>query len=763
MQRTPLPNQPGEPGPDNAKPQTLEGTIERVTFHSEESRWTVLRLRTDKPAPGQKAPVLFDPIVTAVGETPRPSEGLAVLLLGRWSQHKVHGPQFEFESLEVRPPRDDAGLVKYLSSDKFSGVGITLATRIVEKLGAETLERIRTDSDALEGVQGLSEQVALGLVETVRAEAGTHELHAFLLGLGLGAWQVEAVVERFGADVETKLRRDPYLLSISVAGIGFVTADRVAQKLGLAPDGLERRRAGLLHVLRKAISDGDSYLPADELLSRTRELLTHDFDDAALVEALEGLRRMSELVLDEHGEDGEGTEPVPARVGASSLLRVWTPVTYACEVGLARALGRLLGAGRPKPWAEADDVKQLESTLGLHLDDRQREAVLGLLSHPVGVLTGGPGVGKTTVMRWVVDLAHRAGARVLLASPTGRAAKRLAEATGFEASTVHRLLGYDPEKRSFAHDTAKPLPADLVVVDEVSMLDLALAYSLVKAIAPPTRLVLIGDPDQLPSVATGNVLADLLGSHRIPTWRLSKIFRQALTSRIVTNAHRVLEGKPPQLAPPGETSDFFLFATQGDVQSAERVVEVVTERIPKTFDFDWLRDVQVLAPMYRGACGVDELNERLRERIPGRPKTLELRGRTWRIGDRVIHTRNNYEREVFNGDMGHVAEFDRDGQGLLVQFPGRKLHYESTELTDLQPAFAITVHRSQGGEFPCVVLPVVPQHYVMLQRHLFYTAITRAKRLCVLVGEKRAIEMAIGNDSGNQRRSALAARLAALD
>ncbi len=761
MQRTS--SSPGGSGSGSAEPEVLEGTIERITFHSEESRWTVLRLRTEKPAPGQQASVLFDPVVTAVGETPRPSEGLTVRLLGRWTQHKVHGSQFEFESLEMRPPRDDAGLIKYLSSETFSGVGITIATRIVEKLGADTLERIRTEQGALNGIQGLSIPVAEELVEAIRVETGTHELHAFLLGLGLGAWQVQAVVDRYGTEVEQKLRRDPYLLSIGVTGIGFLTADRVAQKLGLSPDSLERRRAGLLHVLRKAVSDGDSFLPTEDLVARTRELLARDFSDASLVEALEGLRRMDELVLDEHGEDGAGTEPVAARVEALPLLRAWTPVTYACESGLARALAKLLAAGRPKPWATSEDVQNHERTVGLHLDDRQRDAVLGLLSHPVGVLTGGPGVGKTTVMRWVVDLARRSGARVLLASPTGRAAKRLAEATGFEASTVHRLLGSSPGNRNFAHDPEKPLQADLVVVDEVSMLDLALAYSLVKAVTPPTRLVLIGDPDQLPSVAAGNVLADLLASHRIPTWRLSKIFRQALTSRIVTNAHRVLEGQPPRFAPQGEPSDFFLFSTNGEAQSSERLIEVVTERIPKTFDLDWIHDVQVLAPMYRGACGVDELNERLRERIPGRPRTLELRGRTWRIGDRVIHTRNDYEREVFNGDMGHIAEFDRDQQGLLVQFPERKLHYESGELSDLQPAFAITVHRSQGGEFPCVVLPVVSQHYVMLQRHLFYTAITRAKKLCVLVGEKRAIEMAIANDSGNQRKSGLAARLAALD
>ena len=750
------PQKTAPPRSDESDLETIEGTIDRITFHSEESRFTVLRVRTERPVAGIDDPSpLFSPLVTAVGATPRPSEGLAVRLLGRWSDHKDHGRQFEFSRLEVRPPTDTAGLVKYLSSSTFQGVGATLAQRIVDKLGPESLDRIKDEPGALDGIRGLSQAVAEGLIETVRAETGTHELHAFLLGLGLGPWQVEAVIERFGAQAEDKLRADPYLLSIGVEGIGFRTADQVAQKLGLAPDGLERRRAGLLHVLRTEIANGHSFVPVAELFGSVRELLGGEFGDDALVEALEGLRKMREVQLDEH----EGGEPTHASVERVPLLRAWTSLTYACETGLAERLTNLLGAGRPEPWADAEQVERLEERFGLHLDERQREAVLGLLSHPVAVLTGGPGVGKTTVMRLVVELALAKGARVALASPTGRAAKRLAEATDHEASTVHRLLGFDPEKGRFAHDAERPIDTDLLVVDEVSMLDLALAYSLVKAVRPPTRLVWIGDPDQLPSVAAGNVLADLLASHRVPTWRLTKIFRQSAASRIVTNAHRVLEGRRPELPPKDERSDFYFFPTDTEQATAERVVEVVTQRIPKTFGHDWTRDVQVLSPMYRGACGVDELNERLRAELPGRAEPTLIRGRPWREGDRVIHTRNDYERDVFNGDMGRVTSIDVDGKGLVVSYPERALHYDARELSDLQPAFAITVHRSQGGEFPAVVIPIVTQHYVMLQRHLFYTAITRAKRLCVLVGQQRAIDMAIENDRGNLRRSALAERL----
>jgi exodeoxyribonuclease V alpha subunit len=363
-------------------------------------------------------------------------------------------------------------------------------------------------------------------------------------------------------------------------------------------------------------------------------------------------------------------------------------------------------------------------------------------------------------VRAVVDLARTAGARVLLASPTGRAAKRLAEATGEEASTVHRLLGYDPAKRGFAHDEHAPLPADLVVVDEISMLDLQLAYALVRAVERPTRLVLVGDPDQLPSVSAGNVLADLIASRRVPVWRLTHIFRQDSRSLIVENAHAILEGRQPRFPAAGDPpSDFYFFPTEGEQATADRLVEVVTRRIPERFGLDWLTEVQVLAPMYRGECGVDRLNERLRERVPTAGREARLRGRLWREGDRVIHTRNDYEAQVFNGDMGRVTGINADGSGLTVSFPDRDVFYEPDQLSDLQPAFAITVHRSQGGEFEGVVMPLVPQHYVMLQRHLLYTAVTRAKRLVVLVGSLRALQLALDNAEQRMRMSGLAERL----
>lgn len=765
--RPPSPSEGGE-GPDGGELVELLGTIERVTFHSEDSLYTVLRLSPEGPVPGAESPAApwFPTLVTAVGRSPKPSEGLSVRLVGRWVQHKTHGQQFEFQRLEARAPSDPAAIERYLASPTFPGIGEVLAKRIVSSLGAGALQRIRDEPECLHGIQGLSESVRSSLVRIVQEEFGNHEQHAFLLSLGLGPWQVQSVIERFGRSAQERISTDPYVLSLSVDGIGFQTADRAALQLGFPRDGLERRRAALSHALRQALArDGHCYLPVERLFAEARRLLGLEFEDAALLEALEGLRRMDQALLDTEG----GGERETARAEVLPLLRAWTPATYQSEVGLAARIGELLAAGRVEAWATERDVDDLEQRFAVQLHPDQRAAVLGLSREPLGLLTGGPGVGKTTVMRWVVELARRRGARVALASPTGRAAKRLAEATGYEASTLHRLLGYDPKARGFGHGPERPLEADLVVVDEVSMLDVSLAYHLLGAVRAPTRLLLIGDPNQLPSVAPGNVLSDLLSSQRLPVWRLTHIFRQSEHSRIVSNSHRILEGFPPQFpaAQQAELSDFYFFRADGDQATAERLVEVVTERIPRTFGLDWLEEVQVLAPMYRGPCGVDNLNELLRAKLPQRKGLIDdqpmlLRGRPWRVGERVLHTRNDYERDVFNGDMGRIVRLVDAPRGLEVRFPERTLFYAESQLADLTPAFAITVHRSQGGEYPAVVLPLVTSHALMLQRHLLYTAVTRAKRLCVLVGQQRALELAVSNARQAERFSALAERLQAL-
>ncbi len=755
-----------EPGRDEAESsngatEVLQGTIERVTYADPGTLYTVLKIQPDKgyAPPGARASIL-PARVSAVGRADAPSEGLRVRLSGRWQEHRTHGPQFEFDAIEVLPPAGRAGLVKYLASDRFAGIGEKLAERIVDALGDGALDVMLEHPERLSEVRGLKPAVRDTLAATVLAESGTHRANVFLRGLGLGPWQASRILRKLGPECERLLRADPYLLASGIAGIGFGTADRIAMGLGVAIDDPIRARAGIVHALKLAADDGHSLLARAKLVDSARQLLSTEMPDATLEAAIDELSHVRDVVLVERG-------PTPGSAQATEHpqrgdARVYLPHLAQCEEGLTRNLTALLRSGPVQPLATAKQLADAERHSSLELDPRQREAVLGLLATPVGLLTGGPGVGKTTIVELVVRLAEAAQAKVLLASPTGRAAKRLAEATGRPAQTIHRLLGFDPAADGFAHDAHNPLEADLVVVDEISMLDVVLAHHLLKAIQPPTRVVFVGDPNQLPSVGPGNVLHDMIDSQAIPVCRLTHVYRQARGSLIIANAHRILHGEMPALPERGDLrSDFYFFQADEPTKCAERLIEVVTSRIPANFGLRWAEDVQVIAPMYRGECGVDTLNEKLRAELArdGTDRREVRQGeRAWRTGDRVIHTRNDYEKEVFNGDMGRIEQVFDDAS-VLVKFPERDVVYASSELYDLQPAFAITVHRSQGGEFPAVVIPLVTQHYMMLQRNLLYTAVTRARKLVVLVGSQRALRMAIENAEQGHRESALAERL----
>ncbi len=730
--------------------RVVQGTVERITYRDEHSLYTVLRVLPEAGWTGGAGELFADERITAVGRPVDVGEGQRVRLVGRWTSHPQHGRQFEFALLEPLRPSDEEGLVRYLASSLFTGIGETLARRIVKKLGAQALERVQEDEHALEGIRGLRPKVAQGLREMLRTQAGTHRALSFLRGLGLGPVQSQNVLTTLGPGCEAVLAEDPYRLT-EVRGMGFLTADRLARELGFAAEDPRRLRAAIVHVLLSASEQGHCALPLGMLAREVDGLLRAEIDRAAYEQEIDTLERTGRLTVER--------ALLPREQRFDDELLAYLPWLHACERGVAASLVRLREHGDASPLASMQELAAAERAAGIELHSDQRAAVLAMLSTQVGLLTGGPGVGKTTIVRLIAALAERAGYSVALASPTGRAAKRLSEATGRAASTIHRLLRFQPATGGFEHDAEHPLEAGLVIVDEISMLDVVLAHHLLKAIAAPTRLLFVGDPDQLPSVGAGNVLSDLIASNALPISRLSHIWRQTAGSLIVANAHAIRRGEMPSFPERGDrSSDFYFFGAEEPAEAAERVIDVVTSRIPETFDIDWTRDVQVIAPMYRGECGVDALNERLRDAQSSGGRELVRGGERWRVGDRVIHTRNDYEKEVFNGDMGRIATISPDGL-VTVRFPEQDVVYSGSDLTDLRPAFAITVHRSQGAEFPAVVLPLVTPHRMMLRRNLLYTAVTRAKRLVVIVGSLRALRIAVEDSSEERRHSALAERL----
>ena len=715
--------------PTNSDHEVLAGLVERVTFHSPESGFCVLRPK----ARGHRD------LVTVVGHAAMVAAGEWITASGEWVNDRTHGQQFKARFLRCSAPSSTEGMEKYLASGTIRGIGPVYARKLVRAFGERVFDLIEEEPGRLREVEGIGPVRARRITEAWAEQKVVREIMVFLHSHGVGTARAVRIFKTYGADAVQVMTENPYRLARDIRGIGFKTADAIAMKLGIEKTAMIRVRAGIAYALSEAMDDGHCGLPEAELLPMAADML----------EAPEDLVRAA-LDL----EQTDGAVVAAAVAGTPCLFRAGL---YRAERVIAERILRI-AEGRP-PWPEIDPGKALpwvEQRTGLSLAESQADAIRLALMSKVVVVTGGPGVGKTTLMNAILRILAAKDVNMVLCAPTGRAAKRLNEATGLEARTIHRLLEADPRRGGFRRNDDNPLRCDLLVVDETSMVDVMLMQALLKAVPDSAALLLVGDVDQLPSVGPGQVLADIIASGAVPVVRLTEVFRQAARSRIVSSAHRINRGAIPDLSRPEGDSDFYFVPAEDPETAAARIVDLVKTHIPRRFGLDPVRDVQVLCPMTRCAVGSRALNIDLQAALnPAGDRKVQRFGWTFAPGDKVMQVENDYDKEVYNGDIGYVEDVDPEAGELSAGFDGRTVAYGFGELDALVPAYAATVHKSQGSEYPAVVIPVLTQHYAMLQRNLLYTGVTRGKRLVVLVGQKKALAIAVHNVSGRRRWSEL--------
>ncbi len=724
----------GKNGEPSQPVEELSGVFEHIVFANSENGFTVARFRPEKA----------HETVDIVGNLFGANVGESLKLTGGWENTK-YGRQFRVKSFVPVLPANLEAIEKYLSSGLIQGIGKEFAKRIVKTFGRDTLKVIDTNPERLREVEGVGKKRYESVAGAWEQQKAIREVILFLQRYGISpSWAIR-LYKIYGNQAPAVLRADPFRLALEVHGIGFASADKIAQAAGIAPDDPKRARAGVKHRLTRGADDGHCFQPFDLLEAETAQML--GIEKPAVRQAIVDLYKEESVVCEKLPEGDKAVYDQPL---------------HRAEVRVAEALRQLIVAGPNLPQIDIDtEIDEFERKFKFQFAEQQAEALRIASRGGAMILTGGPGTGKTTTLRGIIQIMSAHGISIALAAPTGRAAKRLAETTGFEASTIHRLLKWNPQKGGFTYNENCPLEADLIVIDETSMVDIALAHHLLKAVKPTSSLIFVGDTDQLPSVGPGNFLADLIASKAIPVVRLTEIFRQAQRSLIVVNAHRINHGDFPLIKPSEEFKDpdFYFIAKENPSEALDAIKHLVSERIPSKFGLHPQDDIQVITPMRRGELGVANLNEVLQKLL--NPDTrMHMRGRSaFKNNDKVMQIRNNYDREVFNGDIGRIVEINPDKQIASVKFEGRTVLYPFDDLDELRLAYAITVHKSQGSEYPAVILPMHTQHYILLQRNLFYTALTRGKKLVCVVGSHRALGIAINNNKIRQRFSGLRQRL----
>lgn len=703
----------------------LRCVVERITYRNEENGYTVIKCKAKN----------YSDLVTVVGAMPDAHVGSVLSLEGFWKIDSKYGRQFSAEKWEETLPTTVYGIEKYLGSGLIKGVGPKFAKRIVQKFGKDTLDVIEEQPDLLIEVEGIGRVRVERIKNSWQEQKEIKNIMLFLQGHEVSTSHATKIFKTYGRESIAVVKENPYRLADDIWGIGFKTADTIAGKLGIEKDRFIRLRSGILYTLNKLSESGHCFAVREQLIDTAVKLL--DVESPELEITLDEMLRTGDVIRDEEA--------------------IYLPPFYFSETGCAKRLLNLLEAKRE---IDSDVNVVMEKVIrqtGISYDEIQMEAIRTAFVSKVMVLTGGPGTGKTTTTLGIISAYRESGAQIILAAPTGRAAKRMSEATGMEAKTIHRLLEYKPPE-GYQRNEENPLKGDVLILDECSMIDIILMYNLLKAVPEHMTLILVGDTDQLPSVGAGNVLKDIIESERVPVVRLTRIFRQAQGSRIIMNAHRINKGEPVDMRG-GKDSDFFFAEEETNEGIVERLVKYCTVNLPKYYQVDALRDIQVLTPMQRGVTGAANLNQILQQAMNPEGPALRRGGTQYRLRDKVMQIRNDYDKEVFNGDIGTVVRVDLEDRELVVNFDGREISYDVTELDELTLAYATTIHKAQGSEYPIVVMPFSMSHFVMLQRNLLYTGVTRAKKVLVLIGEKKAVYYAIKNEKTTERNTKLAGRL----